>query len=476
MDAVMNWLWQGAVVAIVAVLMLLVLQRASATARYAVCWAASLLILALPVLPLLSSAEPAADALLPTQTEAMVSLPDAWWTSTLVLLALWFVWGSVQLGRLVSAVVAIRRARARSHAFPAHLEPALTHWRRLRRNGRRTTLVLSHSVKSAAVLGWGSPMIAVAPSLVRTLAADDLDRVLVHEWAHVQRHDDVVNVLQVVIRIVAGWHPAVWWIDRRLHVEREIACDEMAVAITGSPKSYAQCLMKLSTVTRTRMAMLTAPAAFASGLRARVVKIVSPYPLLAPVWSRGLAAATVLVLCIVSVVVGGLTLVEATAFVQPSESARIDRTETRSAPSALPLPIAETLADTGSRRSPRRAVSQPPSSRRSKTPEPLPAPQPLPASTAAPASQEPKASDSFRIIEASPAAPLAIVTETPHVALATPPVLPTPAVPDVNAQEPRAPWTAAAAGGVAIGRTSKDAGLATAGFFTKVARRVAGSF
>jgi beta-lactamase regulating signal transducer with metallopeptidase domain len=473
MDAVMNWLGQGAVVAVAAFLMLLALRRASATSRYAVCWAAALLILALPLLPLLPAAEPAADAFLPAQTDALVSLPDAWWTSTLVFVAFWVVWGSVQLGRFVSAVIAIRRARARSHAFPAHLESALAHWRRLRHDGRRTTLVLSTSVKSAAVLGWGAPMIAVAPSLVRTLTPDDLDRVLVHEWAHVQRHDDVVNILQIVIRIVAGWHPAVWWIDRRLHVEREIACDEMAVAITGSPKSYAQCLMKLSVVSSTPMTMLTAPAVFASGLRARIVKIVSPYPLLTPVWSRGLAAATVLALGLISVVVGGLTLVEATAFVQPSPPFRI---ETRGTRSARPVPIVETVADTGTAGSPRRALSRSASPQRLKTERPSPAPQALPESTAAPALQDPRTPDLLRVKEATPAVPPAVVTEAASVPPVTPPPVPTPPASDVSAQGPRAPWTAAAAGGVVIGRTSKDAGLATAGFFTKFARKVADSF
>jgi len=47
---------------------------------------------------------------------------------------------------------------------------------------------------------------------------------------------------------------------------------------------------------------------------------------------------------------------------------------------------------------------------------------------------------------------------------------------DVVAEQPQSPWSAAAAGGTALGRKSKDAGVATAGFFTRVARRVAGSF
>jgi hypothetical protein len=48
-------------------------------------------------------------------------------------------------------------------------------------------------------------------------------------------------------------------------------------------------------------------------------------------------------------------------------------------------------------------------------------------------------------------------------------------VPGVTA-EARSPWSAVADGGVVIGRKSKDAGVATAGFFTRFGRRVAGAF
>jgi hypothetical protein len=51
-----------------------------------------------------------------------------------------------------------------------------------------------------------------------------------------------------------------------------------------------------------------------------------------------------------------------------------------------------------------------------------------------------------------------------------------PAAPNATPESSRSPWSAAASGGAAIGRKSKDAGVATAGFFTRVARRVAGSF
>ena len=119
MDAVLNWLWQGGVVAVTSGVTLFALQRAGANVRYIVCWATLALIVALPALPAVLSTAPSAGAFLPTQTDAVVSLPDAWWTSTLVILAAWMVWASIQLVRFVSAIVAIRRARARQPSVPA---------------------------------------------------------------------------------------------------------------------------------------------------------------------------------------------------------------------------------------------------------------------------------------------------------------------------------------------------------------------
>jgi bla regulator protein blaR1 len=469
MDAVLNWLWQGGVVAVASCVILFSLQRAGANVRCAVCWAALLLIVGLPVLPSASSTTPAAGALFPTETEAIVSLPHAWWTSTVAILAAWMVWASIHFVRFVSAIVAIRRARARSRAFPSDLESVLPHWRRVRFEGRRANLVLSNSVTGAAVLGWGAPTIAVSPSLVETLDRDDLDLVLIHEWAHVQRHDDVVNIAQVMVRILAGWHPALWWIDRRLHVEREIACDEMTVAITGSPKSYAACLMKLANLRGTPRTMQTAPAIFTpSDLRARVVKIVSAQRSIAPVWSRALAAAMVLVLCLVSAAVGGLAVVEVGALAQPLVATR---TLTLSISSPRPVPVAPPVSSDRASERLRRAAARSPSPRPPKTEQLSALPQPPIEPIVPPVSHESKTVDSTQASEANPAPAPAVAPQVVSV-----PDTPPQASPKATAEQPRSPWSAAAAGGVAIGKKSKNAGVATAGVFTRFARRVAGSF
>jgi len=469
MDAVLNWVLQGCVVAAAASVMLRVLDRAAANVRYVVCWAALLLVVALPALPSLQPAPPV-DVYLPATSTAMLSLPQSWWTSTILMLSAWMFWASLCTIRFGSAMLALRRARACARPFPSRVESTLPHWRRLRADGRRATLVLSDSLTTAAVLPWGAPMIAVAPTLVATLDATELDRVLIHEWAHVQRRDDLVSTLQVVVRIIAGWHPAVWWIDRRLHIEREIACDEMTVAIAGSPKSYAECLMKLAGLKGAARGLQGAPAVLTmSGLRARVTKIVNPPPSIAPVWSRGLAAAMVSTLCMMSIAVAGLELVEATAFALPVPPPGI-RTTTleRLTPPEIPAPALQAEP----KRSPRRtAVS-------ARTTQRTTARQTPPPSSTRP---DPKPDEPI------PAVPLNVGESTPlpaaepgggsaASATATVEHNPESQPPAAKPEQPRSPWGAAADGGVVVGRKSKDAGVATAGFFTRFARRVAGSF
>jgi beta-lactamase regulating signal transducer with metallopeptidase domain len=464
MDATLNWLWQGGVVALASFVMLLALARARANVRYLVCWAAALLVMALPAIPWLQSTPIAAAGVPDMERGAIVSLPDAWWTSSVVMLAAWMVWAGVQGVRFVSAIAAIRLARARSRAFPPHVESVLPHWGRLRSRGRRATLVVSDSVTTAAVLGWGSPVIAVAPSVVQMLDTDELDRILIHEWAHVQRRDDLVNVLQVVVRMIAGWHPAIWWIDRRAHVEREIACDELTVAIAGSPKSYAASLLKLAGLRGRSRVMHAAPAVLTSScLRARVVRIVSPHKSIAPVWSCGIAAAIVATLGVMSMGVGGLKLV-ATALASPFVPSRmLSAAMEPLAPVAARALSSSNAAHRSSRRPPDRAQSARPSK-----PEPsAPAPQPRIEPAPRPAPDTPSA------VEATSSAETAANPD--RVIAAAVPSAPPPA-PDVTAEPSQSPWTAVASGGVTLGRKSKDAGVATAGFFTRFAKRVAGSF
>jgi beta-lactamase regulating signal transducer with metallopeptidase domain len=186
MEILLNWLGQGGVVALAAAAMLRATPRSRPQARYSIAWAASVIVLALPVAPRLMVATfpgPPADATV-VSLGPVVSMPTAWWTSSALAIGLWIIWCGVSIIRLAAAAVALRNIKRQCRACSPDLQPRLVSWSRVRISGRRTSLVVSTEVRSAAVLGGGAPMIALAPQLVEQLSDEDLDRVVMHEWAH----------------------------------------------------------------------------------------------------------------------------------------------------------------------------------------------------------------------------------------------------------------------------------------------------
>ncbi len=458
MDILLNWIWQGAIVAIVAAAALGWLAQAPARIRFGVASAALAAVVALPIVPILRAAAAArvAPAFAAAPPPVAVALPAEWWTSDAIAIALGGAWLAIAAARLLIAAFALVRAGAAARPFPAGLEARLPAWRRVRASGRPARLVLSPRVATAAVVGVRAPVIAVAPALAAALDAAALDRVVIHEWAHVQRRDDRTNLLLAIAGTVAGWHPAAWWLQRRIRLEREIACDELAVSITGSPRAYASSLAAVADHALARRAWEgTLGVGASSGLRCRIERLLAGTSThVSGSWTH-VAFGTGAVPALVALVVGGLPLV---ATLGPSTPA-VD-------PIAAPLVRLEIAA--------RQAVP------RARV---LPTGAPWPEAASTPAVRWPAAAELASALPAEPPSslPAAPVTDAgPRALLAavriqpldTPPI----AMADEDAAGAPTPWGAAAGAGVAVGRGSRKAATATAEFFTRVGRSIADSF
>ena len=111
------------------------------------------------------------------------------------------------------------------------------------------------------VIGFMKPVIVIPLSLTRELTEEEFEQVVLHELAHVRRRDDWLKLAQKLIEAFLFFHPAVLWIGRRLNLEREIACDDSVISLTGRPRPYAACLIKLLELTSLRQSSLLAPGA-----------------------------------------------------------------------------------------------------------------------------------------------------------------------------------------------------------------------
>jgi len=97
-------------------------------------------------------------------------------------------------------------------------------------------------LQAPAVVGWIRPIVLLPISALTGLDEAQLKAVIAHELAHVRRLDLLVNLLQVLIEALLFYHPAVWWLNRRIRAERELCCDEIAVSLTGNRVEYAKIL------------------------------------------------------------------------------------------------------------------------------------------------------------------------------------------------------------------------------------------
>jgi beta-lactamase regulating signal transducer with metallopeptidase domain len=276
--SLLHFVWQGALVGILTAGALAILRRSAADVRYVVSTIALSLMLTLPAVtaaqlwrstidappsstravagtPSASFAQPskARTGVAPVTSDAMTSdagrapvgsIPIESWLPVLVL---GWVCGVVVLSlRLMSGWLWVQRMKSHG-ASPAgdaweHLAARLS--RRLH-IARRVRLLESTLVDVPTVIGWIKPVILLPASALSGLTPHQLEAILAHELAHIRRHDYLVNLLQTLVETLLFYHPAVWWLSRRIRAERENCCDDLAVSLSGDPYTYARALADL---------------------------------------------------------------------------------------------------------------------------------------------------------------------------------------------------------------------------------------
>ena len=109
------------------------------------------------------------------------------------------------------------------------------------------TLVEMEAVKSPTLFGFVRPRLLLPTGLVSSFTRDELRHVFLHELAHIKRHDILTGWMAFGLQVVHWFNPLVWLALHRLRVDRELACDELALscARTGENESYGLTIVKL---------------------------------------------------------------------------------------------------------------------------------------------------------------------------------------------------------------------------------------
>jgi beta-lactamase regulating signal transducer with metallopeptidase domain len=187
----------------------------------------------------------------------------------------WFAGVAVFSTRLAGGWLSAARLRF-SGARPAPAEWQETLARLASRMGvpRPVRLMVSARVEAPAVLGWLRPVVLAPVGALTGLPSEHVEALLAHELAHILRNDYLVNLFQGLAEAVLFYHPAVWWVSKQIRAERELCCDDLAVAASGDVLTYARALEELERCRPSRMGV--ALAASGGSLMHRIARLVEP--------------------------------------------------------------------------------------------------------------------------------------------------------------------------------------------------------
>jgi GWxTD domain-containing protein len=259
----LNFLWQGAIIAIVLKLVLRLTRANSSQLRYlAACCGMGLMV----IFPLATFTHFARESTTISQASSPANMegsrvltlrsgstgPVTPWMDQFAqafdaslpwLLTAWLIGATLLMGRLnMGLIVAWRMKSASTETAPVELRSLLNHLSGRIGIARRVSLWNSTLVQVPTVIGWLRPAVLIPVGCLAGLSASQIEAIFAHELAHIRRHDYLVNVFQSLVEAVLFYHPAVWWVSQQIRKERENCCDDLAVSINGDCLAYAQAL------------------------------------------------------------------------------------------------------------------------------------------------------------------------------------------------------------------------------------------
>ncbi|HSC69165.1 MAG TPA: M56 family metallopeptidase [Cellvibrio sp.] len=95
---------------------------------------------------------------------------------------------------------------------------------------KKIPLLYSNQIKSPLTLGLLKPAIILPADIEQQLTQSQLQHVLLHELAHIQRHDILWNWLAYWTTLLHWFNPLVWYAGKRMKADMEIACDAKVLA------------------------------------------------------------------------------------------------------------------------------------------------------------------------------------------------------------------------------------------------------
>ncbi|HKE56024.1 MAG TPA: TonB family protein [Pyrinomonadaceae bacterium] len=255
--ALIHFVWQGSIVGVALGLALFGLRRRSPNSRYITSCLALALLAVMPLVTtwlLYSRPAPTRAVTGVAGVSEVISTAAAHLQPRSTLWLNWLRLWALQFWSVGVLLFSVRLILGYKHAFTLRrrgspsgesITGVVARLTKIMGVPRRVRALMSSMAESPSVIGWLRPVILLPPATLMGLTSLQLEAIIAHEIAHIRRYDYLVNMVQMLVETLLFYHPAVWWISKRIRVERELCCDDLAVRFCGNALRYAKALTRL---------------------------------------------------------------------------------------------------------------------------------------------------------------------------------------------------------------------------------------
>lgn len=282
-----NGLWEAALLAIVAWIALRSMPNGNATTRHSVLVAALLASLVLPIatavvatahpsfarvathepsklapLKLPKTAEPVTQIrvtpAIAAPARASIALPRP---VAIAIVVLWLLGALFVLVRLTVSLLHLEQLKKDALPIAVEYRARLARWSAATKGSRTVRLCRSSEIAIPIAVGLFDAMILIPERFLDELEPADVDRIVLHELAHLRRADDWINAIERIASALFFFNPGIAWLVAQLDLEREVACDDWVLQ-QNDPLPYANCLAKVVETAAWPYRAMSAPGAF----------------------------------------------------------------------------------------------------------------------------------------------------------------------------------------------------------------------
>ena len=112
---------------------------------------------------------------------------------------------------------------------------------------KEVKVFISTIATTPLTIGFWKPIILIPLASLNHLTSIQMEAVLLHELAHIRRHDYLINVLLQSVEILMFFNPFMRLLLKQARLERENSCDDFVLQYDYDAADYARALLALET-------------------------------------------------------------------------------------------------------------------------------------------------------------------------------------------------------------------------------------